>query len=221
MLWGDDLWAQAFPHRPGGQWGNAPACSWPYGAGRQENASDTKGQEHMTVTDVPTRRELTGRPRKHKRPPRVLVLRCDKCGSRVARNGYLKIDKVAVAAHTDGKAPIYWAVFHSKCDSNARTTDYRLRAELFSTTGDLLEATAFLLKNEPWIIETNWHGLIGRVLADTREYADALIDVKRQVQRERKRERERERERELYQEKRNRHNGDLEVLEENDNDDDK
>lgn len=126
---------------------------------------------------------------RRKPPPRVLILRCEVCGRRVGRNGYLRIDRVAVAAHNE---MVYWKVLHKECDIDGKATGFRLRAELFSTTGDLLEATAFLLRNEPWIIGTNWHGLIGRVLADTREFADALIDVKRQAWNERRRERRRE-----------------------------
>jgi hypothetical protein len=141
------------------------------------------------VTEV----ELIKRRSRRKPPPTVLMLRCDRCSARVSR-GYLKIDRIAVAAHKDGEPLIYWAVLHSQCDIDARNTDFRLRAELFSTTGDLLEATAFLLRNEPWIIETNWHGLIGRVLADTREFADAIIDVKRQAWNARRNQHKRERE---------------------------
>ena len=173
----------------------------------------------MSVTAAEVDAEPTTKQRvRHKPPPKVLVLRCDKCSRRVGRGGYLKIDRLAVASHTDGEIPTYWKILHPECDSDAKNTDYRLYAHLFSTTSDLLEATAFLLRNEPWIINTNWHGLIGRVLADTREFADALIDVKRQAWRECRRERDRERERERYREKRNGNGIEIAVLEEDDDD---
>ena len=74
---------------------------------------------------------------------------------------------------------VYWQILHAECDTDAKPTDYRLPGHLFSTTGDLLEATAYLLRNQPdLVIGSNWHGLIGRILADTREYADWLQSPK-------------------------------------------
>lgn len=126
---------------------------------------------------------------RHKPPPKVLVLRCDECSRRVVREGYLCVDRIAIS---DAKV-IFWKILHSDCDFHAKVSDYRLRVELLSTTGDLLEATAFLLKNEPWIVETNWHGLISRVLADTREYADWVNSVRFEQENARRRELNRKR----------------------------
>ncbi len=149
----------------------------------------------MTVVEAepvaePVAQVTSAQRARRKPPPRVLILRCDRCGKKVKCGGYLKIDRQAVAAHKHGQIPVYWQVLHSKCDIDVRNTDFSLRTELFSTTSDLLEATAYLLRNEPWIIRTNWHGLIGKVLADTREYADIFNDVKRQAWRERRREKD-------------------------------
>lgn len=122
--------------------------------------------------------------------PHILVLRCDECGKRVNRAGYIKIDRQAVAQNrrlagggflfdTNSDA-VYWQILHSECDAAAKPTDYRLPSHLFSTTGDLLEATAYLLRNQSELVAgSNWHGLIGRVLADTREYADWLASPER------------------------------------------
>jgi hypothetical protein len=70
---------------------------------------------------------------------------------------------------------IYWKILHEACDKDRRRTDFMMRADQFSTTGDLLEATAWLLRNQPELmVGSNWHGLIQRVLYDTREFADLL-----------------------------------------------
>jgi hypothetical protein len=122
--------------------------------------------------------------------PSVLILRCEECEKRVGRNGYLKIDRIAVAKRfqTVGdwevmdadSERVFWQILHADCDTDPKPTDYRLSAHVFSTTSDLLEATAFLLRSQPELmVASNRHGLIGRILADTREYADWLASPKR------------------------------------------
>lgn len=120
---------------------------------------------------------------------KIVVLACDGCGRRVGNGGYLAVDQVAamerrarvgqsVESDSGGSGVatldrlIFWRLVHPGCDPSPMPTDYRIASRRFTTTGDLLEATAFLMRNEPWVIETNWHGLIGRVLADTRRFAD-------------------------------------------------
>ena len=87
------------------------------------------------------------------RGPSVSVLRCDECGKRVGRNGYLKIDRQAIAQRfqvvgdwevIDTKTDrVYWHILHAECDTNPQPADFRLAGHLFSTTSDLLEATLF------------------------------------------------------------------------------
>jgi hypothetical protein len=133
--------------------------------------------------------------------PSVLVLRCDECNKRVARNGYLKINREAVAQlfesvgdwevlDTNVAERVYWKILHAGCDTDPKQSDYRMSGHLFSTTSDLLEATAYLLRNQPdLVIGSNWHGLIGRILADTREYADWLQSPERAKQQKTRRRR--------------------------------
>jgi hypothetical protein len=120
--------------------------------------------------------------------PKIVVLTCDNCGRFVGNGGYLAVDRIAAmerraqvgqAAESDSGGSgvvtldrlIFWRLVHPECDPKPRATDYRIASRRFTTTGDLLEATAFLMRTEPWVIETNWSGLIGRVLADTRRSA--------------------------------------------------
>jgi hypothetical protein len=114
---------------------------------------------------------------------RVLMLRCEECGHRVGRTGYLKIDRAAISVkNVNGRdivdidsGKVYWKILHEACDNDQRKTDFKLPADQFSTTGDLLEATAWLLRNQPELMYgSNWHGLISRVLLDTREFAELL-----------------------------------------------
>jgi hypothetical protein len=140
---------------------------------------------------------LDTRPRKLASPS-VLVMRCDECGKRVGRGGYLKVDRSKIVYEKSGdfevldidSERVYWQILHADCDTDAKPTDYRLPGHLFSTTGDLLEATAYLLRNQPeLVVGSHWHGLIGRILADTREYADWLNNPKRIEQQEARRRR--------------------------------
>jgi hypothetical protein len=131
-----------------------------------------------------------------KRRQNVLVLRCDECEKRVGRSGYIKIDRQAVAkcfeqvgdievlnidsGDNGENQRVYWQILHADCDTDPKPTDFHLAGHMFSTTGDLLEATAFLLRSQPELmVASNWHGLIGRILADTREYADFLKNPQR------------------------------------------
>jgi hypothetical protein len=105
---------------------------------------------------------------------RVLMLRCDECGHRVGRSGYVKIDRAAISEDvSNGRT--FWKVLHTDCDNDRRRTDFMMPADRFSTTGDLLEATAWLLRNQPeLVVGSNWHGLIGKIMADTRQFAELL-----------------------------------------------
>jgi hypothetical protein len=132
--------------------------------------------------------------------PRVLVLRCESCGRRVGshraerRSGYIKIDRASLVCESVNGwtgEKIWWHVLHEECDKDQKTTDFRLAANRLSTTGDLLECTAWLLRNRPELIAgSNWHGLIGKVMADTREFADLLQDTKHMGKNERRRDRD-------------------------------
>jgi len=127
---------------------------------------------------------MTGKPNAAK----VLVLRCEECGHRIAkRMGYVKIDRAAIVCQSvngwnivDATGEkIFWKVLHSQCDKDQKRSDFMMDVGRFSTTGDLLEATAWLLRNQPeLIVGSNWHGLISRVLCDTREYVDLLKQAK-------------------------------------------
>jgi hypothetical protein len=119
--------------------------------------------------------------------PRVLVLRCDECGKRVGRSGYIKVDRAAlVVENVNGIGVLdidnrraFWQILHEECDTNPRWTDFKLPTNRFTTTGDFLEATGWLLRNQPeLIVGSNWSGLISRVLCDTREYVDLLKQAK-------------------------------------------
>jgi hypothetical protein len=122
--------------------------------------------------------------------PRVIVLRCEECGLLVGSRGHLAVDRIAAMERRAGIAStgrdgqcrssvgtldrtISWRIVHAGCDEPPKPSDYRISSARFTTTGDLLEATAHLMAREPWVIETNWSGLIGRILADTRRVADS------------------------------------------------
>lgn len=122
--------------------------------------------------------------------PNALVLRCDECEKRVTRDGYIKIDREAIARNyvmvgewevIDPDSPrIYWKILHPDCDPDAKPTDFRISARKISTESDLLQCTAWLLRNQPELVAaSNWHGLIGRILADTEDYADWLASPER------------------------------------------
>jgi hypothetical protein len=115
--------------------------------------------------------------------PKIVLLKCDECGHPVGNRGYLAVDRVSAmerragvernGSHRPGGVTtldrqIFWRIVHTGCDVTPKSSDYRIPTRLFTTTGDLLEATAHLMRSHPWVIETNWSGLIGRVLADTR-----------------------------------------------------
>lgn len=120
--------------------------------------------------------------------PKVVVLKCDECGHPIGNRGYLAVDQIAAKQRRAGfvfsdesrcgvamlDRLIFWRIVHSGCDKSPRTSDYRIPSGRFTTTGDLLEATAHLMRRHPWVIETNWSGLIGRVLADTRHFAQPV-----------------------------------------------
>lgn len=141
--------------------------------------------------------------------PNVLFLRCDECDKCVRRDGYIKIDREAVARNSvtvddweviDPSIPrIYWKILHEKCDPDPTQTDFRLSARKLSTESDLLLCTAWLLRNQPELVAaSNWHGLIGRILADTEEHTDWLaspehaeyIEAKRRQREARRQKRE-------------------------------
>jgi hypothetical protein len=70
---------------------------------------------------------------------------------------------------------VYWKILHEKCDSEPKQTNFRLSARKLPTENDLFLCRAWLLRNQPELIAgSNWHGLIGRILADTEEHADWL-----------------------------------------------
>ena len=124
--------------------------------------------------------------RTKQRTPRVLVFRCDECGKLVGRSGYLSCNPISAKRHREtiggleSVAPMpLWKILHAWCDPTSNAPDYRIAVERLSTTGDLLEATADLMRNQPWVAETNWPGLIRRVLADTRLMADPARPAKR------------------------------------------
>jgi hypothetical protein len=122
--------------------------------------------------------------------PNALVLRCDECEKHVKRDGYIKIDREAIARNAvmvgdwevidPSNDRVYWKILHADCDPAPKSTDFRLSARMLPTESDLLRCTAWLLRNQPELIAaSNWHGLIGRVLADSREYAEWLASPER------------------------------------------
>jgi hypothetical protein len=154
-----------------------------------------KVEELQVIAEGNVRKSDSNRPKAYS--PRVLVLRCDECSRRVGQSGYIKVDRAAVSVvqTADGwdvvdidNGLVYWKILHEECDTDQRKTDFRLPADRFATTGDLLEATAWLLRNNPELmVGTNWHGLIRRVLWDTREFAELLKATKNMDRNERRR----------------------------------
>ncbi|MGV0581927.1 hypothetical protein ABQE57_24775 [Mycolicibacterium elephantis] len=142
------------------------------------------------------------------RTAKTLVLRCDECDKRVNRDGYIKIDREAIARNfviVDGwdvinpdSPRVYWKILHPDCDTDAKPTDFRLAARKIPTESDLLQCTAWLLRNQPELIAaSNWHGLIGRVLADTEEHAEWLASPERARESQRRQQRAERRKSEL------------------------
>lgn len=132
--------------------------------------------------------------------PNVLVLRCDECEKRVKRDGYIKIDREAIARNyvtvgewevIDPDSPrVYWKILHPACDPDAKPTDFRVSVRKLPTENDLLLCTAWLLRNQPELVAaSNWHGLIGRILADTQQDADWLASPERAEENEARRRR--------------------------------
>jgi hypothetical protein len=120
----------------------------------------------------------------------ILVLRCDECEKRVKRDGYIKIDREAIARNAvmvgnwevidPDSDRVYWKILHPDCDPAPKPTDFRVSARMLPTESDLLQCTAWLLRNQPELVAaSNWHGLIGRVLADSQEYAEWLASSER------------------------------------------
>jgi hypothetical protein len=67
---------------------------------------------------------------------------------------------------------VNWRIYHRGCDPDPRRTDYRIWVHRFADTCDLMEVVADLSDKTPWFSATNWSGMVRRVLADTRRYAD-------------------------------------------------
>src|SRR6516165_716690 len=102
---------------------------------------------------------------------RVLMLRCDECSHRVGRNGYVKVNRAAI----DSGGNVYWKILHEACDNDQRKTDFKMPADRFSTTGDLVECAAWLIRNQPeLVVGSNFSGLLSRILTDTRELSELL-----------------------------------------------
>ena len=99
------------------------------------------------------------------------VFVCEICWKRVKSNdGYLCVDLVEVMRRNPGK--VNWRIYHRGCDPDPRPTAHRIWTQRFSETCELMEVIADLADRTPWLAATNWSGLIRRVLADTRRYAD-------------------------------------------------
>jgi hypothetical protein len=114
----------------------------------------------------------------------------------VGRGGYLKIDRAAIGFENvngwdvldidNGK--VFWQILHESCDTNPRWTDFKMPTSRFTTTGDLVEWLAWLLRNQPeLVVGSNLGGLLQRILCDTREYIDLLKDAKNMDRNERRR----------------------------------
>ncbi|WP_155772111.1 hypothetical protein [Mycobacterium asiaticum] len=140
--------------------------------------------------------------------PNALALRCDECDKRVRSDGYIKLNREAVArsaiavgdqeAISPATLRVYWKILHPDCDADAKPNDFRISARKIPTESDLLQCTAWLLRNQPELIAaSNWHGLIGRVLADTQEHADRLASPGRTEANEARKHRAERRKREL------------------------
>lgn len=138
----------------------------------------------------------------------ILVLRCDECEKKVTRDGYIKIDREAIAQTfvTVGEwevinpesERVYWKILHPDCDTDAKPTDFRISARMLPTESDLLQCTAWLLRNQPELVAaSNWHGLIGRILADTQEYAEWFSSPERIEANQARKQRAQRRKREL------------------------
>jgi len=143
----------------------------------------------MTADIAPT--SLPEAPHTPRRTPtRALVMRCDECGRSVRRDGYIKIDRATVSKCYEPvgdwevlevkRDRVYWHIVHAKCDIDATPSDYRIPTRLLVTNADLLETTAYLLRNQPeLIVASNWHGLIGRILYDTQARNERLNTSRR------------------------------------------
>ena len=63
----------------------------------------------------------------------VLVLRCDECEKRVKRDGYIKVDREAIARNAvmvgdwevidPSNDRVYWKILHADCDPAPKATD--------------------------------------------------------------------------------------------------
>lgn len=113
--------------------------------------------------------------------PKVLVLRCDECEKRATRHGYIKIDREAIAQRFQSVGDweiidtnserIYWKYFIKPATpiSAGLIIAYRLSCSALQKT--YLKSHAYLLRNQAELMAArNWHGLIGRILADTEDY---------------------------------------------------
>ena len=99
------------------------------------------------------------------------VFVCEICWKRVKRDdGYLCVNLIEVIRHNRGR--VNWRIYHRACDPDPKPTDYRIWAQRFSDACDLMEVMADLSDQTRWFSATNWSGLLRRVLADTRRYAD-------------------------------------------------
>lgn len=78
----------------------------------------------------------------------ILVLRCDECEKRVKRDGYIKIDREAIARNAvmvgdwevidPDSDRVYWKILHPDCDPAPKPTDFRVSARMLPTESDLL-----------------------------------------------------------------------------------
>jgi hypothetical protein len=141
----------------------------------------------MTTSIAPTSATDTT-PTPARPPNHALVMRCDECGKPARPNGYIKIDRAKVARCYEPvgdwevmevkRDRVYWHIVHDKCDMDATPTDFKIPTRLIVTNADLLETTAYMLRNQPeLIVVSNWHGLIGRILYDTQERAQPITTL--------------------------------------------
>lgn len=96
---------------------------------------------------------------------------CERCWDRVRNgSGYLAVN-LESASQCVGGSKANWRVVHGDCDSGAKASDHRIYIRRFTSTNDLFLEMTNLSTRMKWFRQTNWEGMVRRVIADTERYA--------------------------------------------------
>jgi hypothetical protein len=96
---------------------------------------------------------------------------CQVCFDRVCSGtGYLAVN-IEEASRCVNGAQVRWRIVHKICDEDAKAGDYRIYIRRFMSTNDLFLEMCTLSERFRWFKQTNWTGMVRRVLCDTERYA--------------------------------------------------